>query len=231
MPRRPRISTGGLIYHVLNRATGKKTLFHKDEDYLAFEKIIEEAAERVPVRIAAYCLMPNHWHLVLWPQEDGELSEFMRWLSVTHAQRHHAHYRTVGEGPLYQGRFKSFPVQEDRHFLAVARYVERNPVRAGKVRKAERWRWSSAAERPGGPPRPWLLTPAQWPVRRSSDWRQWVDEPQTRAEEEALAESVRRGRPFGDGPWTSRTARRLSLESSLRPRGRPPKPAAKPQGE
>ena len=143
MPRRPRISTGGLAYHVLNRRVGRVRLFDKPADYLAFEKILYEAHERAGIRIAAYCLMPNHWHLLLWPRDDGELSEVMRWITVTHTQRWHAHRQTSGSGPVYQGRFKSFPVQADEHFLTVARYVERNALRAKLVKRAEQWQWSS----------------------------------------------------------------------------------------
>lgn len=143
MPRRPRAATGGLAYHVLNRRVGRLPLFEKRADYAAFEKILEEAHAQTRIRIAAYCLMPNHWHLLLWPREDGELSEVLRWITVTHTQRWHAHRQTSGTGPVYQGRFKSFPVQTDEHFLTVARYVKRNAVRAKLVDRAEDWQWSS----------------------------------------------------------------------------------------
>ena len=143
MPRRPRLSTGGIAYHVLNRRVGRLELFEKPADYFSFEKILSEAHDRTGIRIAAYCLMPNHWHLLLWPRTDGELSEVMRWVTVTHSQRWHAHRHSSGTGPVYQGRLKSFPVQTDEHFLAVARYVERNALRAKLVERAEGWQWSS----------------------------------------------------------------------------------------
>src|SRR6185503_14295500 len=133
MPRRHRAATGGLAYHVLNRRAGRLPLFEKPSDYSAFERVLQEAYQRTGIRIASYCLMPNHWHLLLWPREDGELSESLRWITVTHSQRWHAHRQTGGTGPVYQGRFKSFPVQADEHFLTVARYVERNALRAGLV--------------------------------------------------------------------------------------------------
>src|SRR5580658_8354744 len=113
MPRRLRSASGGLVYHVLNRAAGRARIFQKPADYEAFERVLHQAHERSPTRVLAYCLLPNHWHLVLWPLEDGDLSEWMRWLTVTHTQRWHAHYRTSGTGSLYQGRFKSFPVAGD----------------------------------------------------------------------------------------------------------------------
>lgn len=220
MPRRSRLATGGLAYHVLNRRAGRSPLFEKPADYTAFEKILEEAHARAHIRIAAYCLMPNHWHLLLWPRHDGELSEALRWITVTHTQRWHAHRHSGGTGPVYQGRFKSFPVQTDEHFLTVARYIERNALRAQLVDRAETWRWSSLWRRQQEIPsvRTWL---AEWPFPQPTGWVAWVNEPQTASELEALRESVQRGRPFGDQAWVQHVAEQLGLASTLRPRGRP----------
>src|SRR5277367_1455506 len=220
MPRRLRFSTGGLAYHVLNRAVGRGQIFEDEPDYLAMERIIERTHKRLPTRIVSYCLMPNHWHLVLWPKEDGELSEFMRLLTVTHTQRWHAHHHSAGTGPLYQGRFKSFPIQQDGHFLTVCRYVERNALRANLVKSARRWRWCSLAKRELRQPPPWLLSLKQWPAQPPSDWKAWVNRAETRAELQALRLCVKRGRPYGDDQWEERMARQLGLESTLRPRGR-----------
>ena len=92
------------------------------------------------MRLLAYCVMPNHWHLVLWPREDGDLSTFVGWLTLTHTQRWHAHRHSVGSGHVYQGRFKSFLVESDEHLWTVCRYVERNAFRAGLCERAEQWR-------------------------------------------------------------------------------------------
>jgi putative transposase len=169
--------------------------------------------------------MSNHWHFVLWPREDGELSEFMRLLTVTHTQRWHAHHHTAGTGPLYQGRFKSFPIQRDEHLLAVCRYVERNALRAGLVERAETWQWGSLWAREGDgkqqQPAPWLMPWAQWPVDRPAGWVQYVNRPQNAAEEAAIFESIKRGRPYGEPKWQRSVANKLGLASSLRPRGRP----------
>src|SRR2546429_2073573 len=136
MPRRPRLATGEIAHHVLNRRVGRLEVFEKPSDYSAFEKILAEAHHRTSIRIAAYCLTPNHWHLLLWPRTDGELSEVMRWITVTHTQRWHAYRHSSGTGPVYQGRFKSFPVQIDEHFITVARYVERNERRRPRIRES-----------------------------------------------------------------------------------------------
>src|SRR5580693_3476019 len=148
MARKPRFSPGGLAYHVMNRTWPGVELFQDDADYKAFEKVLGEAVDRHRgIRLCAYCLMPNHFHLVLWPKTDGQLSRFMQWLSMTHAARWHAHRHSGGRGHLYQSRFRSFAIQQDDHFLNVCRYVERNALRANLIDRAERWRWSSACTR------------------------------------------------------------------------------------
>src|SRR5258708_33837254 len=119
MPRSARIAPGGFVYHALNRAVARLPLFEKEADYEAFERVLLEAHQRTPTRILAYCVMPNHWHFVLWPKADGELTRFLRWLTHTHTMRWHAHHHTGGTGHLYQGRFKAFPVQSDEHLLTV----------------------------------------------------------------------------------------------------------------
>jgi putative transposase len=222
MPRPPRAAEGGLIYHALNRANGRVTILEGDDDYAAFERVMAGAIGRQGMRLLAYCLMPNHFHLLLWPREDGDLPAFMRWLTMTHTQRWHAHRHTAGTGHLYQGRYKSFPVQSDEHFLTVCRYVERNALKAGLVERAEDWRWGSLAavrakeeaERPA-------LTP--WPIERPRDWKARVNRPFGAKEEEAILRSIRRGRPFGSESWQAEVAARLGLESTFRPRGRPRK--------
>ncbi len=143
MPRSARLAPGGMVFHVLNRGVGRMRLFRKEADYEAFERVLLETLDLRPMRLCAYCLMPNHWHLVLWPRRDGDLASFMQRLTITHARRWQEHRKLVGTGHIYQGRYKSFPVENDEHFLTVCRYVERNALRAGLVERAEQWSWSS----------------------------------------------------------------------------------------
>src|SRR5258708_2086009 len=182
MPRRLRVSSGGMAYHVLNRAAGRADLFADEADYLAMERVIERTCQLRPIRLVSYCLMPTHWHLVLWPRRDGELSEFMRLLTVTHTQRWHAHHHSAGTGPLYQGRFKSFPMQRDVHLLSVCRYVERNALRAQMVTAAQDWIWCSLARRLLPEPPAWLLSDKDWPVSFPQDWLSRVNRPQSSKE-------------------------------------------------
>jgi putative transposase len=222
MPRRPRIAPGGLVYHCLNRAVARLALFEKNEDYAGFERVLEEAARQHPMRILAYCVMPNHWHLVLWPRREGELTDFVRWLTHTHTMRCRAHFETSGSGHLYQGRFKSFPVQTDDHFYSVVRYVERNALRAGLTSRAEEWRWSSLWRRHSGDDQAKSLLHS-WPLPEPRRWIATVNRPQTESELKSLRQSVNRSTPFGTTQWQLRTAKKLGLEWTLRARGRPRK--------
>ena len=218
MPRPKRTAPGGYCYHVLNRGNARQEVFHKPADYAAFVRLFDEAQQRCPMRLVAYCLMPNHFHLVLWPHADGDLSRWMQWVQTTHVRRYHEHHHTGGH--VWQGRFKAFPIQQDDHLLTVLRYVERNPLRAGLVSQVDGWPWSSLAlldqsERPT-----WC---SAGPVPRGANWLIDVAQPQTDMELLALRRSAHRGSPYGSERWQRRTVTALSLQSTLRPRGRPRK--------
>ncbi len=222
MPRVARYAPKGLIYHALNRAVARLPLFQKEADYEAFERVLREAHERIPIEIMAYCVMPNHWHFVLRPTTDGQLTAFLRCVAHTHTMRWHAHYHTSGTGHLYQGRFKAFPVENDEHFYTVARYVERNALRAGLVAQAQAWRWSSLWRYEFGSADDRAVL-ARWPLPRPRTWVEHVNAPQTEAELEAVRRAIRRNSPFGNSDWQQKIAKRLGLEWTLNPRGRPRK--------
>lgn len=221
MPRTRRQIEADMVFHVLNRGNGRRVLFGKEADFLAFLNVLNQGLQRFPVDLLSYCLMSNHWHLLLRPRTDDALSRLMAWVTVTHARRHHAHYPNPGMGHLYQGRFKSFPVQSDEHFLTVARYVHFNPVRAGMVRRAQDWRWSDAL-----PAHSAGLPMAPWPVQRPRNWIGLVNQELDDEQAKRMEISLRRGTPFGSESWISRTAGRLDLTSTLRSRGRPKQPLA-----
>ena len=215
MPRTARASVGGICYHVINRGNRRARVFHNAADYRAFSGLIERACARVRMRLVGYCVMPNHFHFVLWPREDGDLSRYMQWLLTAHVRRYHRINGT--EGRVWQGRFKAFPIEQDDHLLTVLRYTERNPLRANMVDSAEKWLWSSL-----GPNR---IDRADdcLPVALPENWLDWVNEPQTPAELEAIRESLARSRPFGAPDWQKNIAAQLGLGDSLRPLGRPAK--------
>jgi putative transposase len=222
MPRVARNAPGGLVYHVLNRGNDRRQIFHKRGDARAFLRLLGEAKRQVPgVRVLGLCLMSNHWHLALWPRCDGELSAFMAWLCNAHVRRYRQHYHTAGQGHLYQGRFKSFPVQDDRiHLPLMLRYVESNALRAGLVERSQDWPWSSLHHFLRGDPMR-LLDP--WPIDRPADWVRIVNAPLTQTQLSDMRTSVMRGRPLGAGEWVTRAADAMGLRFTLRGRGRPRK--------
>jgi putative transposase len=226
MPRTRRLAPGGIVFHVLNRGNQRQTIFENAGDYQAFLRVMSQSQRLAPMRVLAYALMPNHWHLVVWPVADGDLARFMQRLTVTHVRRWREHRHSVGQGHLYQGVYKSFPIAEDGHFLQACRYVERNALRAGLAPAAAAWPWASLAQRESGKEAgddelP-LLSP--WPVDRPRNWRERVSQPESQKELEAMRWSVLRGRPLGPPAWVAATSRALGLTQTLRERGRPPKP-------
>lgn len=178
MPRIKRVDVGGEIYHILNRANARVQIFDADADYIQFEAILEEAVKKFDMCILAYCIMPNHWHLVLYPKHDGDLQAFMGWLTNTHTRRWHVAKATVGQGHLYQGRYKSFLCEHDKHLLTILRYVERNAKKANLVQKAEQWKWSSVWRREYGTEEQKKIL-SLWPMTVSKKYHEILNTPLT----------------------------------------------------
>jgi putative transposase len=216
MPRIARGLSDGFVFHVLNRGNGRQEVFHKDGDYHAFGNLIEEALDSFNLKLFAYCIMPNHFHFLLQPSKGEDLSKFMQWLMTSHVRRYHQHYGTSGH--VWQGRYKSFIVQEDQHLLTVLRYVEGNPVRAQLVESAKSWRWSSHRERIDCKSAHKL---SALPVPLPNKWTEYIDTPMTSSEVESLRRSVNRQAPFGEDRWVHDTCDALGLNSTIRERGRP----------
>ena len=216
MPRRSRSAPAGFVYHVMNRSAGRLILFESSEDYSAFIRLLSQAQRRSPMRIIAYCIMPNHWHLLLWPDQDGAMSSFIKWLGALHAARWRLAHDAIGRGAVYQSRFKSVPVQTGQPLLTVWRYVERNPLRAGLVERAELWPWSSLGASTTGDD---TVTLGPSPIATPSDWVERVNALQTASELAAIRSSLESGQPFGDVAGQNWPSRKLGW----RPRGRPPK--------
>lgn len=224
----------------MNRGNGKADVFHKRQDYEAFLEMLAEANKRYDMRLVGYCLMSNHFHLVLWPREDGDLSLYMQWLLTTHVRRYHRHYDSSGH--VWQGRFKAFPIQRDGHYLTVLRYVEQNAMTAGIVGRASDYCWSSLVGRGlkggrqctdgfledgecGGDVAVQSQSPlvSLGPVELPSNWLALVNQQQGASDVEDIRLCVQRGRPYGGERWQKLAAKRLGIESSIRPRGRPRK--------
>lgn len=196
--------------HVLSRGNGRATVFHSAGDYENFIGLLDDARRRHAVDLFAFCIMPNHFHLVARFDESEQLSEMMQWWLTSHVRRHRKRHETTGH--IWQGRFKSFPVQEDGHLLTVLRYVLINPARARLVQSPWGWRWSSLWFHP-------MLAP--WPVPPPAPMPEWLATPCDEEEVKDVRASIRRGAPFGDESWRTEAARSWGLERTLRPLGRP----------
>ncbi|MFZ2522304.1 MAG: transposase [Minisyncoccia bacterium] len=220
MSRVPRVDIGDEIYHVLNRSNGRVKIFNNDKDYKNFVDLLIETKEKFDMRILAYCIMPNHWHLVLYPKKDGDLSKFMQWLSLTHTQRYHVKTETVGFGHLYQGRYKSFLVSRDNYLLQVIRYVEQNPLRAKIVKRAEDWKWGSGFNRFNPSEKNFV---SECPIDLPNDYRQWLNEVHEKDELENIRLSVEKSKPFGTISWVDKMVETFKLGLTTRLRGRPTK--------
>ena len=221
MSRPKRQCAGGIVYHVLNRANGRLRIFKKRADFVAFEQILAEGLERMEMRLCGYCIMGNHWHMLLWPVNDDDVSEFLRWVTLTHTQRWHAAHGTAGIGHVYQGRFKSFPVESSAHYLTVLRYIESNPLRAGLVKDSREWQHSSLAIRNGIEKEGLVVNPG--PVRVSNNWNRLVNILPGESIDAKLQNCIKRGCPFGNDNWIKTISQKLGLQMTLRPRGRPKK--------
>ncbi len=193
MTRGPRIDIGDQVYHVINRANGRANLFYSDADYADFKYLLNEIRETYDMRILAYVLMPNHWHLLLFPRKDGDLQKAMHWLTTSHVRRHHARKGTVGHGHLYQGTYKSFRVDTDQYFLTVLKYIERNAARAGLAESAEGWRWGSAYQRLNQASTAENLL-AELPVPLPAKYQEWINDPEPAELLKSIRESVRGGK-------------------------------------
>ena len=193
-------------------------IIRKPGDYAAFAQLMIDAKERANVELFGFCLMPNHWHLVLRPRSDRDLATFMSWLTNTHVKRYRSHYKQTS-GHLYQGRYKSFPVEADEYFLTLLRYVEANPLRAKLVTRAQAWKWSSLG---CGKELAGKLLDA-WPVERPRGWDALVNEMLPQADQGRIKASLERERPLGSDVWVNAMALKLGLTYTVNPRGRPKK--------
>ena len=222
MARTNRVDVGGEIYHVLNRTNGRVKIFSSVTEYEHFEGLLLEGVALTGMRILAYCIMPNHWHLVLQPKNDGDLSAFMRWITTTHVRQRRVVTKSVGSGHLYQGTYKSFLVESDKHLVDLIRYVEQNPLRATLVDKAEQWQWSSLFRRKRGKVQDKkLLSPL--PTSLPSNYRASVNTILTASQLQTIRQSITKSAPYGSEVWSAKIVRQYHLESTQRGQGRPKK--------
>jgi len=222
MPRNARVDVGGEIYHVINRANGRLQIFNNDEDYKLFEQLLLETKELFGMRVLAYEIMPNHWHLVLHPRNDGDLGAFMHRLSNAHTRKVHARNNTNGSGHLYQGRYKSFLIDSENYLLAVIKYVERNAVRAKFVSRCEDWQWGSVWRYVYGTAEQKKLLD-KIPAELPDDYIKWINTADKVDDLKMIRTSVNKSIPYGRDKWVDKMVVKYHLESTLKSPGRPKK--------
>lgn len=220
MARMNRVAVGGIPYHVINRSNGRAEIFSSPKEYSHFESLLLEGVELTGMRILAYCIMPNHWHIVLYPRKDADMAAFMRWVTTTHVRQRRASTQSIGHGHLYQGTYKSFPIEQDKHLLDVIRYVEQNPLRAGLVKRAQDWKWSSLSRRIRNSPQDKKLL-SKLPTDLPVHYLQSVNEILRENSLVKLRASIGKGTPYGSDAWTSTMVTTYKMGSTIRNPGRP----------
>lgn len=220
MPIRRQEGTAGRVFHVINRGVRRLRLFEQAGDYRAWLVAFAEAHQQIPLDVFAYCLMPNHFHLILRPARDGDLAEFMRLGCGTHSKRWHECRGTRGTGAVYQGRYRAFPIASDRYFYNACRYVESNALRARLVVRAEDWAWSTASVRGTNCN---VLPLAEWPILQPRNWIELVNQIPAPRDLADIRACVVRSAPFGPPSWAQSIAEKLHQTHVLRPPGRPRK--------
>ncbi len=224
-PLRP--NDEGLIYHALSRGNDRQAVFHDGGDFRAFLDALGRAQLRYPFRLYGYCLMTNHFHLLLRPDPGVAIGRVMQSLLVAHTWRYHKRHRSLGH--VWQGRFRSPPVQDDGHLWTVLRYIEANPIRAAMVSDLADYPWSSYPAHASNRPDPLLSELPGWsdlgetPEARSQAWRAKVLAALPESDLGSIRTSLAGGRPFGEPGWSARQAASSGLGAVPRPRGRPKK--------
>ena len=218
MARRPRKASATAFFHVVNRAARKQKIFLRPQDYRGFIDVLAAGLKRHPVRLISFCIMANHWHLVVGPTETRTLSSLLHWVTTTHAVRLNHRRKTIGQGPVYQGRFRSDPVETTGDLMRVCRYVERNALRQNLVARAEDWEWGSLHARCNDY---YPIPLSRWPIPPPSDWIELVNTSQTDSELADLRNCVKRDQPIGGADWVKAVAPFVGM--TLKAVGRPKK--------
>ena len=220
MARQARVAVGDVVYHIINRANGREQIFSTDAEYAHFESLLLEGVRLTGMRILAYVIMPNHWHLILYPINDKDLGEFMHWVTTTHVRQRRVASKSIGHGHLYQGTYKSFPIEEDKHLQDVIRYVEQNPLRAKLVKKAQDWKWSSLYRRQRSNKEDRELL-SKLPTSLPSNYLESVNDVFPNESLERVRYSITKGAPYGSDKWIGEMLEKFKMYNTQRGPGRP----------
>ena len=220
MPRLARTVCAQVPHHITQRGNRREDVFFTDEDRQVYLAWLKEYADKYKVDILAYCLMTNHVHLIAVPSTEQGLQLVLKPLHMRYAQRINREHGWKGH--LWQGRYFSSAL-DDGYLWAALRYVERNPVRAGMIRKAENYRWSSASGHCGLRQDTILTTKPYWHRQFKSigDWSAWLAEGDDTEKLEVLRRNVEKGLPCGSEKFIRKLEKVTGRSLQFRPRGRP----------
>lgn len=227
MPRHPRLVIIGYPHHVILRGNNKSAIFHSDEDGRFFIASLKRAKEKSRSQIYAYCLMPNHLHLIISPSTENGLCDMMQSLGRRYVRHINDKYKRTGT--LWEGRFKSSLISKDEYLLTCNRYIELNPVRAKIVKRPGDYHWSSYGFKAEGKRDDLVdLDPAyqalgKTPEERRSAYKTMFDESQDDLAFNAIRHATQKGGIFGDKTFIEKMAKLTGRECVLRSRGRPRK--------
>ena len=218
MPRIARGLADNQIYHIINRGNRRESVYHDKYDYERFLKLLFDSKEKYNIKIYAYCLMPNHFHLVIYTKYSESLSKAMHWISSSYVRYYNKRYKISGH--LWQGRYKSFIVQKESYLLTLLKYVEVNPKRAKIVKRCEDYKYSSAYNRINNIEDELINTP---PIDLPVNWDKYINEEESKIDIDYIRNSIERQSPLGEELWQVNIAKKYGLESTLNSRGRPKK--------
>lgn len=218
MPRIARGLADNQIYHIINRGNRRESVYHDKYDYERFLKLLFDSKEKYNIKIYAYCLMPNHFHLVIYTKYSESLSKAMHWISSSYVRYYNKRYKISGH--LWQGRYKSFIVQKESYLLTLLKYVEVNPKRAKIVKRCEDYKYSSAYNRINNIEDELINIP---PIDLPVNWDKYINDEESKIDIDYIRNSIERQSPLGEELWQVNIAKKYGLESTLNSRGRPRK--------
>ena len=198
MARKPRKLPGHHPLHICNRSAGQLTIFQSIADYVRFETCLKEMISNFPLRLFAFCIMPNHYHLLVEGETGPAVIKGLHWLGTTHAVRLRRDTSSIGRGAVYQNRFRAYPIQRNGAFYRVAHYIERNPVDANLCRSPDDWLWSSAK-----PEKSQDLNLAEWPISKPKNWMETIRKPLDEIVRDEIRCHETLQHPLGDPDWVA----------------------------
>lgn len=222
MPRIARAVAVGYPHHITQRGNYRQKIFAGPADYKRYTSLLKDESKRYHVAIIAYCLMPNHVHFIALPGKEDSLANVFKYVNMKYSQYYNRKMRAYGH--LFQGRYYSC-IMDERHTIACARYIERNPIRAKLVNKPHLWEWSSAKAHCGISKHDTLAVNNLFDVieYNQKDWKGFIEEQDDPDEIKQLRENTRKGRPLGSGEFVEKLEEKLNRSLKLKPKGRPKK--------